>query len=135
VTGAAESERYRRGWTKLAEVDGEAGVRVVQSLQDISPELGRFVVEFAFGDVISRPGLGLREREIATIAALTALGTARAQLTVHVNAALNVGCTPREVVETILQMAVYAGMPAALNGMFIAKDVFATRGIVMEKEE
>ncbi|MGZ9089633.1 MAG: carboxymuconolactone decarboxylase family protein, partial [Rhodoplanes sp.] len=119
----------------LAEVDGEAGVRVVQSLQDISPELGRFVVEFAFGDVISRPGLGLREREIATIAALTALGTARAQLTVHVNAALNVGCTPREVVETILQMAVYAGMPAALNGMFIAKDVFATRGIVMEKEE
>ena len=80
MTGAAESERYRRGWTKLTEVDGEAGVRVVQSLQDISPELGRFVVEFAFGDVISRPGLGLRERVIATIAALTALGSARAQL-------------------------------------------------------
>ncbi len=135
MTGAAESERYRRGWAKLAEVDGEAGVRVVQSLQDISPELGRFVVEFAFGDVISRPGLGLREREIATVAALTALGTARAQLAVHVNAALNVGCTPREVVETILQMAVYAGMPAALNAMFIAKDVFDTRGIVMEKEQ
>ena len=135
MTSAAESERYRRGWTKLAEIDGEAGVRVVQSLQDISPELGRFVVEFAFGDVISRPGLGLREREIATVAALTALGTARPQLAVHINAALNVGCTPREVVETILQMAVYAGIPAALNGMFIAKEIFAARGIAMEKEE
>jgi 4-carboxymuconolactone decarboxylase len=123
------SERYSRGWQKLAEIDGEAGQKVIESLQDISPDLGRFVVEFAFGDVISRPGLGLKEREIATVAALTAMGNARPQLMVHINAALNVGCTPGEVIETILQMAVYAGMPAALNGMFAAKEVFADRGI------
>jgi 4-carboxymuconolactone decarboxylase len=124
-----ESERYSRGWQKLAEIDGEAGQNVIESLQDISPDLGRFVVEFAFGDIISRPGLGLKEREIATVAALTAMGNARPQLVVHINAALNVGCTPKEVIETILQMAVYAGMPAALNGMFAAKEVFASRGI------
>jgi 4-carboxymuconolactone decarboxylase len=129
------SERYSRGLQKLAEIDGEAGQKVIESLQDISPDLGRFVIEFAFGDVISRPGLGLKEREIATVAALTAMGNARPQLLVHINAALNVGCTPREVVETILQMAVYAGMPAALNGMFAAKEVFADRGIAAVAEE
>jgi 4-carboxymuconolactone decarboxylase len=69
----------------------------------------------------------LKTREIATIAALTALGTAPAQLRVHIHAALNVGCSPTEVTETILQMAVYAGFPAALNGLAAAKEVFAAR--------
>jgi 4-carboxymuconolactone decarboxylase len=86
--------------------------------------LARYIIEFAFGDVFSRPGLDLKSREIATVAALTALGTATPQLKVHINAALNVGCTRQEVIEIIIQMAVYAGFPAALNGMFAAKGVF-----------
>lgn len=102
-----------------------AGERVVESLADISPDLGRYIVEFAFGDVYSRAGLTLREREIASIAALTALGNATPQLKVHIAAGLNVGLTRHEVTETILQMALYAGFPAALNGMFAAKEVFA----------
>jgi len=69
----------------------------------------------------------LKSREIATVAALTAMGTAVPQLKVHINAALNVGCTREEIVEVIMQMAVYAGFPAALNGMFVAKDVFKER--------
>ncbi|MFX8203601.1 carboxymuconolactone decarboxylase family protein, partial [Acinetobacter baumannii] len=80
-----------------------------------SPDLGRYIVEFGFGDVYSRPGLTLREREIATIAALTALGNAAPQLKVHIAAGLNVGLTRQEITETILQMALYAGFPAALN--------------------
>lgn len=122
--------RYDRGWQKLQEIDGEAGEKVIESLKDICPELGEFVVAFAFGEVISRPGLGLRERELATVSALTAMGTARPQLVVHIGAALNVGCTPREIIEVILQMSVYAGFPAALNGMFAARDVFAERGLL-----
>jgi 4-carboxymuconolactone decarboxylase len=81
-------------------------------------------VEFAFGDIYSRPGLTLRDREIATVAALTAMGTATPQLKVHLHAALNVGITRDEIVEIIMQMAVYAGIPAALNGLFAAKEVF-----------
>ena len=77
--------------------------------------------------IYSRPGLDLKSREIATVAALTALGNAAPQLKVHINAALNVACSREEIVEVIMQMAIYAGFPAALNGMFVAKEVFKER--------
>jgi len=120
-------DRYKLGWEKLKEVDGEAGERVIESLKDIAPDLGRYTIEFPFGDVYSRPGLDLKSRQIATIAALTALGNAQPQLKVHIHGALNVGCTREEVIEVIIKMAVYAGFPAALNGMFAAKEVFEER--------
>jgi 4-carboxymuconolactone decarboxylase len=121
------TDRYQQGWQKLAEVDGQAGEQVMESLKDIAPDLARYIIEFPFGDIYSRPGLDLKSREIATVAALTALGNAQPQLKVHIHGALNVGCTREEVVETIIQMAVYAGFPAALNGIFAAKAVFADR--------
>ena len=120
-------DRYERGWEKLKEVDGEAGERIIESLKDIAPDLGRYTIEFPFGDVYSRPGLDLKSREIATVAALTALGNAQPQLKVHIHGALNVGCTREEIIELIIQMAVYAGFPAALNAIFAAKDVFEER--------
>ena len=120
-------DRYQQGWEKLKEIDGEAGERVIESLKDICPDLGRYTIEFPFGDIYSRPGLDLKSREIATVAALTALGYASPQLKVHIHGALNVGCTRQEITEVILQMAVYAGFPAALNGMFAAKEVFVER--------
>lgn len=122
-----QDERYRRGLARLEQIDGEAGARVLESLQEIAPDLGRYVIEFPFGDIYSRPGLDLKSREIATVAALTTLGHARPQLEVHIHGALNVGCTRQEVIEIILQMAVYAGFPAALNGITAAKAVFAER--------
>ncbi|MEO1521381.1 MAG: carboxymuconolactone decarboxylase family protein [Cyanobacteria bacterium J06633_2] len=121
------SDRYQRGWQKLSEIDGHAGENVISSLEDIAPDLARYVIEFPFGDVYSRPGLDLKSREIATIAALAALGNAQLQLKVHIHGALNVGCTREEIVEVMIQMAVYAGFPAALNGIFAAKEVFAER--------
>jgi len=122
-----QSERYRRGWDMLGAIDGEAGERVIDSLKGIAPDLARYTIEFPFGDVYSRPGLDLRSREIATVAALTALGYATPELKVHIHGALNVGCTRTEVVEVMIQMAVYAGFPAALHGAFAAKEVFAER--------
>ncbi len=120
-------ERYERGWEKLKEINGEAAQRLIESLKDIAPDLGRYAIEFPFGDVLSRPGLDLKSREIATVAALTALGNAQPQLKVHIHGALNVGCTRNEIIEIIIQMAVYAGFPAALNGMSAAKEVFEER--------
>ena len=120
-------DRYRRGWEKLKEVDGEAGERVIESLKDIAPDFARLLIEFPFGDIYSRPGLDLKSREIAVVAALTAMGNALPQLKVHIHGALNVGCTRQEVVEVIMQMAVYAGFPSALNGLFAAKEVFNER--------
>jgi 4-carboxymuconolactone decarboxylase len=121
------NDRYARGARALAEIDGHAGQRVIDALADIAPDFARYLIEFPFGDIYTRPGLDLRSREIATIAALTALGTATAQLKVHIGAGLNVGLSREEIVETIIQMAVYAGFPAALNGLFAAKEVFAAR--------
>jgi 4-carboxymuconolactone decarboxylase len=117
-------DKLQRGLAKLKEIDGEAGEAVIQALQDISPDMARLTIEFGFGDIYSRPGLDLKSREIATVAALTALGYAIPQLKVHIKAALNVGCTQDEIKEIIIQMAVYAGFPAALNAMFAAKEVF-----------
>lgn len=121
------SERYLRGWQRLQEVDGEAGERVVAALAGIAPDFATYLIEFPFGDIYSRPGLDLKSREIAVVAALTALGNAAPQLKVHITGALNVGCSRQEVLEVIMQTAVYAGFPAALNGLFAAKEVFAER--------
>lgn len=124
------NERYDRGLRALAEIDGHQGQRVVDSLADIAPDFARYLIEFPFGDIYSRQGLDLRSREVATIAALTAMGNAAPQLKVHIQAGLNVGLSQSEIVEVIMQMAVYAGFPAALNGLSAARQVFAAEPAV-----
>ncbi|MCK8084563.1 carboxymuconolactone decarboxylase family protein [Vibrio sp. 1CM8B] len=119
--------RFETGLERLNHIDGEAGQKVIDSLQDICPDLTKYTIEYPFGDIYSRPGLDLKSREIATVAALTALGNCAPQLKVHLNAALNVGCSEEEIKEVILQMSVYAGFPSALNGMFAFKEVLAER--------
>jgi len=126
---SAESSRYSRGWEKLKEIDGQVGERVIASLSDIAPDFAKYLIEFPFGDIYLRPQLDLKAREIGVVAALTALGNAAPQLKVHIHGALNVGCSRDEVVEIIMQMAIYAGFPAALNGLFAAKEVFAERDL------
>lgn len=123
------NQRYVQGLAKLTEIDGEAGEKVIRSLANICPDLGKYIIEYPFGDIYQREGLDLKTRELVTVAALTALGHCQPQLNVHVNGALNVGCTPQEIVEVILQVSVYAGFPAALNGMFVAKTVFTERAL------
>lgn len=124
---APTESRLDRGRRALAEIDGSAGQKVIDALAGIAPDFATLLFEFPFGDIYSRPGLGLREREIATVAALAALGTATPQLKVHIEAGLNVGLSRQEIVEVLIQMAVYAGFPAALNGLFAAKEVFSAR--------
>jgi 4-carboxymuconolactone decarboxylase len=118
-------DRFARGMRALDAIDGEGGRKVIDSLADIAPDFARYLIEFPFGDIYSRPGLDLKSREVATIAALAALGNATPQLKVHIQAGLNVGISREEIVEVLMQIAVYAGFPAALNGLFAAKAVFA----------
>jgi 4-carboxymuconolactone decarboxylase len=125
------SERYIAGLKQLQAVDGEAGIAVVESLRQAFPDFATYVVEFCFGDIYTRPGLGLRERELAVVAALCAMGNAAPQLRVHLHAALHVGCKPAEIVEIVMQMAIYAGFPAALNGLAEVRRVFDECGIAL----
>ncbi|SNY56758.1 4-carboxymuconolactone decarboxylase [Stenotrophomonas sp. CC120223-11] len=127
---AAEPDgRRERGEAMLNRITADEGRRVVESLSDISPELGDWIIEFAYGDVFSGTELSLCTRELATVSALTALGNARPQLKVHIDGALNVGCSPDAIVAVIIQMAVYSGFPSALNGVSAAREVFADRGV------
>ena len=120
---ALDETRYRRGLAKLAEVDGSAGAEVVEPLGD----LGRYIVEFAFGDIYSRDGLSLRDRELATVAVLTAMGGREPQLRVHLGAGLNVGLTAQELEEVIIQTVPYAGFPTAINALNLLREVVRSR--------
>jgi len=120
-------DRLARGLAVMEKLDRGAGQRMLDALNEVAPDLARYTVEFPFGDIYSRGTLSLRDREIATIAALVTLGFALPQLKVHLHCGLNVGCTRAELVEVIMQMAVYAGFPAALNAALAAQDVFKER--------
>lgn len=124
---AGIEDRYERGMAAMEAVDGEAGKKVAEALEPIAPDLARLIVEYTFGEIYPRPHLSLKVREIVTIAACTALGTALPQLKVHTHGLLNVGGTETEVIETVLHLAFYAGFPAALNAIGAAREVFAER--------
>ncbi len=111
ATHAPHEDRYQRGRKRLAEIDGTAGESVVDTLGD----LGRYIVEFAFGDIYDRPGLSLRDRELVTVAMLAAMGGCEPQLDVHLQAAVNVGVSTDELRELMIHVAPYAGFPAAIN--------------------
>jgi len=121
-----KSERYTRGWNKLQEIDGEAGENVVNSLENISPDLARFIIEYSFGDVYSLNSLDNKSKEIAAVSSLIAQG-AIPQLKVHLNGALNSGCSITEVKEVILQMSVYTGFPRNINAMNAFREVLTER--------
>lgn len=128
MSNGKTSERYQRGLKLVKQLYGETGARTLESLRESgAPQLADYIVEFVFGDVFSRPQLDVKTREMITVAALTAMGTAPAQLRAHIEGALNAGCTEEEICEIVAQMCVYAGFPAALNGMAAARDVFAAK--------
>jgi 4-carboxymuconolactone decarboxylase len=124
---STSEQRFQRGMLQMQKIDGDLGQRVMDALADVSPDLGRYIVEFAFGDLYSRPGLDLKSRELAAVASLVTLGHATPQLKIHINGALNVGWSEQELIEAIMQLAGYAGFPAALNATFTAAEVFAER--------
>ncbi|MFF0012338.1 carboxymuconolactone decarboxylase family protein [Streptomyces sp. NPDC005374] len=123
-------ERFERGLEMLGSVNPEVGQRVLDSLADISPEMGHQLVAWGFGEIYSRPQLVPRDRQLVTLGMLTALGGCETQLEVHVHTALNVGLTPEQIVEALLQSAGYCGFPRALNAMAVAKKVLAERGLL-----
>ena len=120
-----ESNRYTRGQEILSIIHGHIGEGVMDALKDIAPDFARLIIEFPYGDIYSRGVLSPKERQIATIASLTTLGNSPTELKAHIQGGLNVGCTQQEIVEVIIQMAVYAGFPAAVNAILVAKGVFA----------
>jgi 4-carboxymuconolactone decarboxylase len=119
-------ERYKRALETVAKINGPGSDRIAEALGEIAPDFHQLIMSFAYGDINSRPQLDLKSREIATIAALTVMGNARPQLEAHIVGGLNIGLTREEIVEIIMQMAVYGGVPVALNGLMAARKAFQT---------
>jgi 4-carboxymuconolactone decarboxylase len=122
-------DRYERGWKRLQELAGDHGEKVIEGVADVSPDLARYVVEFGYGDVYSRPALDNHPRQLIAISALAAMGGADAQLEYHIGIALNVGVPPVEIVETVVFLAPFVGFARALNAARSVKRVFAARGV------
>ena len=121
--------RFELGSETLKEIDGIGGENVIQSLQDIAPDVGKYIIEFAFGDVYTRPELSMQEREMITITSLLTTGGCDPQLEVHINGSLNVGLSPEKIIETFIQCIPYTGFPKVLNAIYTAKKIFAERHI------
>lgn len=121
--------RFELGSEKLKEIDGIGGENVIQSLQDIAPDVGKYIIEFAFGDVYTRSELNMQEREMITITSLLTTGGCEPQLEVHINGSLNVGLSPEKIIETFIQCIPYTGFPKVLNAIYTAKKIFAERHI------
>jgi len=122
------SKRFDSGWEKIRKIDKGILQQFYRELQEISPDFAKFLVEFPFGDVYSRPSLDNRSRELAIVSAIAALGHAQPQLRLHLHAAINVGCTHEELIEVLMMTSVYSGFPAALNA-------FSTFGSVLREIE
>jgi 4-carboxymuconolactone decarboxylase len=115
----------------MADDRREAGLAVLETLfggeppaTPVSAELMALSTSHLFGEVWTRPQLGLRDRELVTVAVIAALGRER-QLRLHLRGALNVGLTRAELAETFLHLAYYAGYPAGFTALTIASEVFA----------
>ena len=121
--------RFELGSETLKEIDGIGGENVIQSLQDIAPDVGKYIIEFAFGDVYTRSELSMQEREMITITSLLTTGGCEPQLEVHINGSLNVGLSPEKIIETFIQCIPYTGFPKVLNAIYTAKKIFAERHI------
>ena len=121
--------RYEKGKKTLESIQEKSVEEIFKELDDIAPDLSRFVIEYPYYEIYTREELDLKTREICTVTALTVLGTIP-QLKEHINAALNVGNTPAEIVEIIMQMSAYCGFPKSINAMMAAKEVFKERGIL-----
>ncbi|PJM75105.1 carboxymuconolactone decarboxylase family protein [Bifidobacterium simiarum] len=126
---AQQSERFIRGRKKLEEVIGGTGEGVVDSFAEVAPDLTRYIAEFPFGDIYTRPGLDVKYKQLAVISSLASQGDTALALKVHINGALNVGWTPNEVIETFLQLLPYAGWPKVQNAVAVAEQVFKDRGV------
>ena len=123
-------ERYERGLDRLRELTGDRGDKVMAAIDEVSPDLARYVVEFGYGDIYSRPALDDHARQLAAISALSAMGGAEPQLEYHIAIALDVGIQPDRIVETIVFLSPFIGFARTLNAVRSIKRVFAARNVL-----
>ena len=132
--GRWSDEAYQRGMERRDRMVGGAGTRRRKMMAAIHPDLERMMLEHAWGDVLSRPGLDERTRELVTLGILLALGRDRETLT-HFVAALNIGIGKDELAELLIHTSVYAGFPAMVTGAHLLAEALEARGELTMPDE
>lgn len=134
------NERYEKGikkiqeFTKNHDANNPTGeMEIGESFSDIAPDLSKYVVEYAFGDIYAREGLDNKQKVLTTISSLVSQGMP--QIKIHINSGLNVGLTPEEIVGCIMHLLPYTGFPRVLNALNVAKEVFEERGIKVNTDK
>lgn len=121
-----ETPLRRRGLELLEQLyGGHAGAAMVAEMQEVCPAFADMTIDWAIGAIMDRPGLDLATRELILIASCVTMGHAMPQLRAHAEAALKIGVTKEQIVESILQLVFYAGGPAVRNSLVLLKEVFA----------
>lgn len=120
-----QETRLEHGRRMLASIDPEAVDGLQNIFADVAPDLGKLILEFAWSDIYARKGLDLKTREVATMAALAARGGFHPQLKAHIKYAVKAGCSRTEVIEIMIHLIVFCGVPTALNGIIAAREAFA----------
>ena len=124
---AGRKEKTQSGRDKLRQLHGDFGAQVLSELDDINPELKKWIIEFGYGTVYESKKLDARTRQITTVTALICLGHLGREFQSHVCAALKLGITKEEIVGIAEHCALYAGFPAALAATSALKDIFKSQ--------
>jgi len=127
-------DRFQKGLETMKEyVTADALKQMIESdaLADIAPDLRKMIVEFAYGDIYSRDGLGKKKRALVVITAVVTQGAAP-QTKTHITRGLQAGLTPKEIVEALLQMVPYIGFPRVQNALTIAQEVFREKKLTVK---
>nr|BFD87597.1 carboxymuconolactone decarboxylase family protein [Streptomyces sp. Xyl84] len=130
MSGNESAQRFTRGTEIIERTFGVQADAVLGPISEIAPDLSRYVAEFAYGDVYSRPGLSAEKRSLITLAILASMGDCAKEITAHVNGALNQGVAPSEIIETVVHTCVYSGFARSLNAMHTVREVFKERGLL-----
>ncbi|MFC7064153.1 carboxymuconolactone decarboxylase family protein [Halobacillus seohaensis] len=134
------NDRYQQGLDKLMEYtltsddNISTHLKISDELEDIAPDIGKYIIEFAYGDIYSREGLTNQQRALVTISSLVTQGT-EPQLELHINTGLTAGLSPKEIVESITHLIPYTGFPSVLNALTVAKKVFSMRNVSIDKAD
>lgn len=134
------NKRYEKGIKTIQEYtvshdekNPTGEMEIGEAFKDIAPDLSKYVVEYAFGDIYARPGLDNKQKVLTTISSLVSQGMP--QIEIHINSGLNVGLTPEEIIGCIVHLLPYTGFPRVLNALNVAKKVFEERGIVVDTSD
>jgi 4-carboxymuconolactone decarboxylase len=120
-----DQTRHTRGTANRRGVLGDAHVdRSIARVSDVDRDFQDLITRYAWGDIWDRPGLDRRTRSLLTIVMLASLGHEE-ELRMHLRASANIGVPREEVIEALLQSAIYAGVPAANSAFKAAREVFA----------